>query len=363
MSAKCAREECGRVVYPMEELKCLDKIWHKACGMTLSMKTYKGYEKKPYCEAHYPKTVPSAVADTPDMERVRLNTKNQSSVQYHEQFEKMKGTKIEVADDPETKRLMDNTKAQSLAHYHGEHKKKVDQDSQRPAGESPNPATGLFYKLTFFANSATPNIQQTSIYEPTNQVYNSSTHPSTNLHINYQQVNNGNENNGNPVASFNVYGLLAAVDAKKKNENNDGISPYTQRLMQQSYGTVVYSTEMGGKVSPTENKPVGSIADYNPINTEQETKQINASAAGGGKAPTGKAATGGFTVKALYDYTAADKDEVSFKEGDIIVNCQKISQINYHKLTGTVQKTLLWGMLPANYVEKINQPTGMFRVK
>ena len=44
---------------------------------------------------------------------------------------------------------------------------------------------------------------------------------------------------------------------------------------------------------------------------EQTTKQINASGAtGGGKAPGGKAATGGFTVKALYDYTAADKDEV-----------------------------------------------------
>ncbi|CAK5092048.1 unnamed protein product [Meloidogyne enterolobii] len=97
------------------------------------------------------------------------------------------------------------------------------------------------------------------------------------------------------------------------------------------------------------------------MSAEQPTKQINASGpTGGGKAPGGKAATGGFTVKALYDYTAADKDEVSFKEGDVIVNCQKVDD---GWLTGTVQKTLLWGMLPANYVEKINTPTGMFRVK
>uniref|UniRef100_A0A914L2S3 LIM and SH3 domain protein F42H10.3 n=1 Tax=Meloidogyne incognita TaxID=6306 RepID=A0A914L2S3_MELIC len=380
MAAKCAREECGKTVYPIEELKCLDKVWHKgcfkctACGMTLSMKTYKGYEKKPYCEAHYPKTVPSAVIDTPEMERVRINTKNQSAVQYHEQFEKMRGTKIEVADDPEMKRLLDNTKVQSLAHYHGEHQKKVDQDAHRSGGESPNPAAAA--AAAFFATAATANIQPTPAYEPSHKVYNSnsmesiSTHSSsqpsntTHLHLNYQQINNGNENsntNGNPAASFNVYGLLAAVDAKKKNKENDGISPYTQRLMQQTHGTIVYSTEMGGRVSPTEKKPVGSIADYDPMSAEQPTKQINASGpTGGGKAPGGKAATGGFTVKALYDYTAADKDEVSFKEGDVIVNCQKVDD---GWLTGTVQKTLLWGMLPANYVEKINTPTGMFRVK
>jgi hypothetical protein len=31
MAAKCAREECGKTVYPLEELKCLDKTWHKQC--------------------------------------------------------------------------------------------------------------------------------------------------------------------------------------------------------------------------------------------------------------------------------------------------------------------------------------------
>ncbi|CAJ0598810.1 unnamed protein product [Cylicocyclus nassatus] len=92
MSAKkCAREECGKTVYPLEELKCLDKVWHKqcfkctVCGMTLNMKNYKGYDKMPYCEPHYPKTVASVVTDTPEMRRVAENTKNQSqscSYQY-----------------------------------------------------------------------------------------------------------------------------------------------------------------------------------------------------------------------------------------------------------------------------------------
>uniref|UniRef100_A0A0M3IUY9 LIM zinc-binding domain-containing protein n=1 Tax=Ascaris lumbricoides TaxID=6252 RepID=A0A0M3IUY9_ASCLU len=56
MNKICARPECGKTVYPLEELKCLDKVWHKqcfkcsVCGMTLSMKNYKGYNKLPYCE-------------------------------------------------------------------------------------------------------------------------------------------------------------------------------------------------------------------------------------------------------------------------------------------------------------------------
>lgn len=56
MSKVCAK--CEKLVYPTEELKCLDKVWHKACfkcwecGMTLNMKNYKGYDKKPYCQAY-----------------------------------------------------------------------------------------------------------------------------------------------------------------------------------------------------------------------------------------------------------------------------------------------------------------------
>ena len=54
-SKKCAK--CFKTVYPVEEVKCLDKIWHKACfkcqecGMTLNMKNYKGFDKLPYCGA------------------------------------------------------------------------------------------------------------------------------------------------------------------------------------------------------------------------------------------------------------------------------------------------------------------------
>uniref|UniRef100_A0A672SM89 Nebulette n=1 Tax=Sinocyclocheilus grahami TaxID=75366 RepID=A0A672SM89_SINGR len=54
--------------------------------------------------------------------------------------------------------------------------------------------------------------------------------------------------------------------------------------------------------------------------------------------------------RALYDYTAQDYDEVSFREGDII---QKVQPIDEGWMYGTVQRTGRSGMLPANYVEGI----------
>lgn len=54
--------------------------------------------------------------------------------------------------------------------------------------------------------------------------------------------------------------------------------------------------------------------------------------------------------RAMYDYMAADADEVSFKDGDAIVNVQAIDE---GWMYGTVQRTGRTGMLPANYVEAI----------
>lgn len=52
--------------------------------------------------------------------------------------------------------------------------------------------------------------------------------------------------------------------------------------------------------------------------------------------------------RAMYDYEAQDRDEVSFRDGDMIVNCTPIDE---GWMTGVVQRTGQSGMLPANYVE------------
>lgn len=54
--------------------------------------------------------------------------------------------------------------------------------------------------------------------------------------------------------------------------------------------------------------------------------------------------------RAVYDYTAQDCDEVSFRDGDLIHNVQPIDG---GWMFGTVQRTGRSGMLPANYVEGV----------
>jgi hypothetical protein len=99
--------------------------------MTLNMKNYKGYNKEPYCNAHYPTTKFTAVADTPEARRLADNTKIQSQVQYHAEFEKQKGRKIEVTDDPELIRHQKNTAIMSNVAYHGVLEQREGQEKRR----------------------------------------------------------------------------------------------------------------------------------------------------------------------------------------------------------------------------------------
>jgi hypothetical protein len=55
--------------------------------------------------------------------------------------------------------------------------------------------------------------------------------------------------------------------------------------------------------------------------------------------------------RAIYDYKAQDSDEISFNDGDVIVNCVAVDE---GWMTGTVHRTGEYGMLPANYVEAVD---------
>nr|NP_001246799.1 lasp, isoform D [Drosophila melanogaster]AFH04470.1 lasp, isoform D [Drosophila melanogaster] len=170
MNKTCAR--CQKVVYPIEELKCLDKTWHKTCfkctecGMTLNMKTYKGYNKMPYCEAHIPKAKATAIADTPELKRIAENTKIQSNVKYHADFEKAKGKFTQVADDPETLRIKQNTKHISNVAYHGDLEKKAAMEKQRGSAEVSDSSSNSVYPK---------RIGSVSDIDPANGIYGSLT--------------------------------------------------------------------------------------------------------------------------------------------------------------------------------------------
>uniref|UniRef100_A0A3P9D9L9 LIM and SH3 domain protein 1 n=2 Tax=Haplochromini TaxID=319058 RepID=A0A3P9D9L9_9CICH len=223
MNPLCSR--CNLVVYPTEKVNCLDKYWHKGCfscevcKMTLNMKNYKGFEKRPYCNAHYPKSSFTCVTDTPENLRLKQQSKIQSQVLYREDFEKNKGKGFSVvADTPEMQRI----------------KKTQDQISNVSVTKASTPFTPLV--------------------------------------CGYQQ----------PAATQNYH--------------------------------------------------------YDPA--PEPVRQAAA-------APPPSA---GKRYRAVYDYSAADEDEVSFMDGDVIVDVQ---QIDEGWMYGRVERTGQQGMLPANYVEAI----------
>jgi len=114
--------------------------------MTLNMKNYKGFEKKPYCNAHYPKLTATAIVDTPENMRLAQQSKLVSQVNYHSEYEKSKGQYTEVADTPEMMLHKQNSILASQAQYD-------QRDYSTPAdqgGYNPPPTVIFFFFFFFF---------------------------------------------------------------------------------------------------------------------------------------------------------------------------------------------------------------------
>ena len=226
MNPPCAR--CKKTVYPTEKLSCLDKTWHKGCftcetcNMKLTMKNYKGYNKLPYCQVHYPTTKFTAVADTPENRRLAKNTQQQSNIVYHKDFESERGKYTVVEEDPEIARLKKNTQQTSDLAYKGQFKQ-----------DAPD-------------------------------------------------------------------------------------QPYRPQVPQQ------------------QQPPPTQVAAAPPVAAPP--------------APAPAPPPSGPKYVAIYDYSAADEDEVSFQEGDVIIDVERIDE---GWMTGRVERTGEHGMLPANYVEQV----------
>lgn len=238
MNPPCAR--CKKTVYPMEKLNCLDKVWHKACftceqcNLKLTMKTYKGYNKLPYCNTHYPTTRFTAVADTPENKRLAQQTRNQSELTYRKD------------------------KVEALSHF--------TPVSDSVAGRQATQASKLASQIGY----------QTAPHEQE--------HPAG-----YNQPPPG------------------------------GYTQPPQPVMHQM---------------PPQQMPPPQM----PVPTHQAPP------------PAGSRRSGGPRWVAIYDYTAADEDEISFNEGDEIV---EVTVIDEGWMEGRVKKTGQYGMLPSNYVEKV----------
>uniref|UniRef100_A0A8C2B8B9 LIM zinc-binding domain-containing Nebulette-like n=1 Tax=Cyprinus carpio TaxID=7962 RepID=A0A8C2B8B9_CYPCA len=263
MNAPCAR--CGKTVYPTEKISCLDKNWHKGCfhcevcKMTLNMKNYKGYDKKPYCNAHYPKTSFTIVTDTPENLRLKQQSELQSQVRYKRDFEESKGRGFSiVTDTPELQRLRRTQEHISNAKYH--------EEFERLRGRG-------------------------------------ATHTLDEQHM----------------ARLHGDQLMGAGDGYH------GVQPQVVEMDHRSAGAA------------------GVFQHHSHHAPQHQQGYAHMQAARSVRSPPHTR-----VYRALYDYAAHDHDEVSFRDGDVIVNAQPIDE---GWMFGTVQRTGKSGMLPANYVE------------
>lgn len=104
-------------------------------------------------------------------------------------------------------------------------------------------------------------------------------------------------------------------------------SPYSGSRNTQ---TLIYSSDRGAVSNPPQ-RHIGSVHDIDPVNHNYGSL--------------------GRVYRAMYDYEAQDDDEVSFLDGDFIIN---VRSIDGGWMTGEVQRTGQVGMLPANYVHIVN---------
>ncbi|XP_033726184.1 LIM and SH3 domain protein F42H10.3-like isoform X16 [Pecten maximus] len=333
MSKQCAK--CSKTVFPVEELKCLDKVWHKGCfrcqecGMTLNMKNYKGYNKLPYCNAHYPKTTHTVVADTPESRRIAENTKIQSNVQYHSDFERRKGTYTQVPDTVDMKRLLLNTQNLSSIQYHKDFEMTKDQftpvvdtpDLQRVRDNTKNISL-IEYQKEFTTQRGTCN-QICDTVEMRTHFRNTDNFSTIKYHAEFEKTKGAKisiaddpetkrvRKNMETISNVSYHGDVLKRNKMEMNRPveqeeaqsrrrpgstgdheprgrqpgsisdydptaNKGGTPYSQR---QSQGTAVYDSRTGvdshqrystGSSSSIQNgshgRKVGSISDYDPVN-------------------------------------------------------------------------------------------------
>uniref|UniRef100_F7GIQ1 Nebulin n=1 Tax=Monodelphis domestica TaxID=13616 RepID=F7GIQ1_MONDO len=256
------------------------------------------------------------VLDTPEMRRVRETQKHISTVKYHEDFEKHKGCFTPVVTDPITERVKKNTQDFSDINYRGIQRKVVEMERKR-TDQDQETITGLRVWRTnpgsvFDYDPAEDNIQSRS------------------LHMINVQAQRRSRDASRSASALSISG------GDEKSEHSEAADHHLSHYS--NGGGIFFSaTSSAYKHAKTTELPQQRSSS---VVTQQTTVSSIPS----------HPSTAGKTFRAMYDYMAADADEVSFKDGDAIVNVQAIDE---GWMYGTVQRTGRTGMLPANYVEAI----------
>ncbi|XP_058279358.1 nebulette isoform X1 [Hirundo rustica] len=249
----------------------------------------------------------SVILDTPELRHVKETQNNISMVKYHEDFEKTKGRGFTpVVDDPITERVRKNTQIVSDAAYKGVHPHIVEMD-RRP---------GIIVDLKvwrtdpgsiFDIDPLEDNIQSRSLHMLSERA---SRYSKQYLHSTSLGDYKSDGSDTNPTFSY------CSEITRPSDEGAPVLPGAYQQSQTQGYG-YMHQTSMSSMRSMHSQPHSASLRTY----------------------------------RAMYDYSAQDEDEVSFRDGDYIINVQPIDD---GWMYGTVQRTGKTGMLPANYIEFVN---------
>uniref|UniRef100_G3N6X8 Nebulin n=1 Tax=Gasterosteus aculeatus TaxID=69293 RepID=G3N6X8_GASAC len=235
-----------------------------------------------------------------------------SQVRYHEDFEKSKGSFTPTTSDPVTERVKKNTQDFSDINYRGIQRRVVEMERRRAIEHDQETTTGNLRVWrtnpgsVFDYDPAEDNIQSRS------------------LHMMSVQAQRRSKEHSRSTSALSG---LGDEKSELSQDPDHHMSLYSNGFMASSAGYQHAKT-----------------VELQQRSSSVATQQTTVSSVPSHPSTTGK------TVRAIYDYGAADNDEVSFKDGDVIVNVQAIDE---GWMYGTVQRTGKTGMLPANYVEAI----------
>ncbi|KAI4881786.1 hypothetical protein NFI96_011480 [Prochilodus magdalenae] len=294
----------------------------------------------------------AVVPDTPEIERVKTNQRNISSVMYTWDAKFMKGLMSSVTETPEIVLAKENAKKISNVQY----KEKVgsgtsvrytpEMERVRRNQETISPAK--YHDQTRW-RGCTPALKNQNMGHAVGMDRNAS------IHVDQKVWRT------DPDSIFDFDPVEDNIQSKSLQRISERANCVTR---QQSAHFMPSCTQSAS--SSSEFLADESVSVYSNTSTLQDT------ASTGNNHPTShhylqqplhqhayahihqtniKASPHSATMRvyrALYDYAAQDLDEVSFQDGDVLINVQPVDE---GWMYGTVQRTQKSGMIPANYVE------------
>ncbi|CAJ0958067.1 unnamed protein product [Ranitomeya imitator] len=291
---------------------------------------------------------PSVIVDTPELRHVRETQNHISMIKYHEDFEKTKGRGFTpIADDPVTERVRKNSQIVSDAAYKGVHPHVVEMD-RRPGIVVDLKVWRTDPGSIFDIDPLEDNIQSRSLRMLT------------------ERASLGNRQSCRSAGAARV---SQADDRSEVSEMKSSISYYSEGTKASEDGAPVHP----GAYHPSQSQGFGymnqssmsSMRSMHSPHAHSPSPSLSypliytCYISPGSKIKRIRSTLSTLlpfclvqrTFRAMYDYSAQDDDEVSFRDGDYIVNVQPIDE---GWMYGTVQRTGKTGMLPANYIEPVN---------